>query len=171
MNVSLRNDAHLLAISRLIDDRPEERIFQVDRSIFTDPKVFDAELRYIFEATWHFIGLESQVSPPNDFFPPQTGRHPILVTRSAEGKVGAFLNTCRHRGTIVCPFKQGRQKFHVCRYHGWAYDSAGRNISVTEQATGQYPPAFSNESHDLIPVARLGRYCRFLVARLFGHVA
>ena len=131
MNVSIRNDAHLLAISKLIDDRPEERVFQVDRSIFIDPKVFEAELRHIFEATWNFIGLESQVARPNDFFTTHIGRHPILVARSAEGNVGAFLNTCRHRGTIVCPFKQGRQKFHVCRYHGWAYDSSGRNISVT----------------------------------------
>lgn len=170
MNVSIRNDAHLLAISKLVDDRPQERVFQVDRSIFTDPKVFEAELRYIFEATWNFVGLESQVARPNDFFTTHIGRHPILVTRSAEGKIGAFLNTCRHRGTIVCPFKQGRQKFHVCRYHGWAYDSSGRNISVTEEASGQYPPSFSNANHDLIPVARLGNYRGFLFASLSPDV-
>ncbi|MGL3210216.1 Rieske 2Fe-2S domain-containing protein [Bradyrhizobium sp. BR 1433] len=98
------------------------------------------------------------------------GRHPILVMRSTEGKVGAFLNTCRHRGTIVCPFKQGRQKFHVCRYHGWAYDSGGRNVSVTEEASGQYPPSFSNSNHDLLPVARLGSYRGFLFASLSADV-
>jgi len=60
MNAPLRHDANqLLAIARLIDDRPKERVFEVDRSIFTDPKVFDAELRYIFESTWNFIGMES----------------------------------------------------------------------------------------------------------------
>jgi phenylpropionate dioxygenase-like ring-hydroxylating dioxygenase large terminal subunit len=171
MNAPLRHDAaQLLSIARLIDDRPKERVFQVDRSIFTDPKVFDAELRYVFEATWNFIGLESQIARPNDFITTHIGRHPILLMRSAEGKVGAFLNTCRHRGTIVCPFKQGRQKFHVCRYHGWAYDSAGRNVSVTDEASGQYPPSFSNENHDLIPVARLGSYRGFLFASLSADV-
>ena len=160
----------LLAMSKLVDDRPHERVFQVDRSIFTDPSVFEAELRYVFEATWNFIGLESQVSNPNDFVTTHIGRHPILVTRSTEGKIGAFLNTCRHRGTIVCPFKQGRQKFHVCRYHGWAYDSSGRNISITEEAAGQYPPSFAKENHDLIPVARLGSYRGFVFASLSPDV-
>ena len=171
MNAPLRNEAaQLLAISRLVDDRPNERIFEVDRSIFTDPKVFDAELRYIFEATWNFIGLESQIASPNDFVTTHIGRHSILLTRSAQGKVGAFLNTCRHRGTVVCPFKQGRQKFHVCRYHGWAYDSGGRNVSVTEEASGQYPRSFSDENHDLVPVARLGSYRGFLFASLSADV-
>lgn len=171
MNAASQNHAaRLREISRLIDDRPSERIFEVDRRIFTDPDVFDAELRHIFEATWNFVGLESQIARPNDFVTTHIGRHPILVMRSAEGKVGAFLNTCRHRGTIVCPFKQGRQKFHVCRYHGWAYDSSGRNISVTEEANGQYPPSFSNQNHDLLPVARLGSYRGFLFASLSADV-
>ncbi len=102
--------ARLREISRLIDDRPSERIFEVDRRIFTDPEIFDAELRHVFEATWNFIGLESQVAKPNDFVTTHIGRHPILVMRSAEGKVGAFLNTCRHRGTIVCPLQAGPAK-------------------------------------------------------------
>ncbi|KWV59550.1 hypothetical protein AS156_31370 [Bradyrhizobium macuxiense] len=159
-----------MAISKLIDDRPDEAIFQIDRRLFSDPDVFEAELRYIFEATWNFIGLESQISKPNDFVTTNIGRHPILLMRGTDGKIGAFLNTCRHRGTIVCPFKQGRQKFHVCRYHGWAYDSNGRNVSITEEASGQYPRSFSNENHDLIPVARLGSYRGFIFASLSPDV-
>ncbi|WP_235999997.1 hypothetical protein [Bradyrhizobium uaiense] len=62
--------ARLLEISRLIDDRPAERIFQVDRRIFSDPEVFDAELRHVFEATWNFIGLESQIPGPTTSSPP-----------------------------------------------------------------------------------------------------
>lgn len=171
MNAPLRGDnAHLLAMSRLVMDRPQDQSFEVDRSVFTDPEIFEAELRYVFEATWNFVGLESQIARPNDFITTQIGRHPILLTRDATGKVGAFLNTCRHRGTVVCPFKKGRQKFHVCRYHGWAYDSSGRNVTVTEEATGQYPPAFSNADHNLIPVARLGSYRGFVFASLSPDV-
>jgi phenylpropionate dioxygenase-like ring-hydroxylating dioxygenase large terminal subunit len=171
MSSAIQNEAaKLLAMARLVDDRPDEHAFQIDRSIFTDQSVFEAELRYIFEATWNFIGLESQIARPNDFVTTHVGRHPILLMRSAEGKIGAFLNTCRHRGTIVCPFKQGRQKFHVCRYHGWAYDSSGRNISVTDEATGQYPRSFTDANHDLIPVARLGSYRGFLFASLSADV-
>ena len=99
---ALRSQASdLLALARFVDDRPEDRVFELDRRIFTDPKVFDAELRYIFEATWNFIGLESQIARPNDFITTHIGRHPILVMRGADGKVGAFLNTCRHRGAPI----------------------------------------------------------------------
>ncbi len=117
-------------------------------------------------------GISSGWNPksqnPTTHHPTHIGRHPILVMRSAEGKVGAFLNTCRHRGTIVCPFKQGRQKFHVCRYHGWAYDSAGRNISVTEEASGQYPPSFSNANHESHPGGAAGRLPRLSVCEPVG---
>ncbi len=64
--------------------------FRSTGAFFTDPKVFDAELRYIFEATWNFIGLESQVAQPNDFFTTYVGRHPILVTRSAKATLAHF---------------------------------------------------------------------------------
>ncbi|WP_052363172.1 aromatic ring-hydroxylating oxygenase subunit alpha [Bradyrhizobium sp. DOA9] len=167
---SSNSTVRLQAISRMVEDRPEENVFRVSRSIFVDPEVFDAELRYIFESTWNFIGLESQIARPNDFITTHIGRHPILLMRSAEGKIGAFLNTCRHRGTIVCPFKQGRQRFHVCRYHGWAFDSGGRNVSITEEANGQYPPFFALENHDLLPVARLESYRGFLFASLSPDV-
>lgn len=170
MNAPLRRDATLATMAALVDDRPAEQVFQVDRRVFTDPEVFEAELRHVFEATWNFVALESQVRRPHDFITTHIGRHPILVTRNKDGVVGAFLNTCRHRGTVVCPFKRGRQKFHVCRYHGWAYDSGGRNVSVTEEATGQYPPAFADAGHDLIPVARLGSYRGFLFASLSADV-
>ncbi len=154
----------------LIDDRPDDQVFQVDRRVFTDPAVFAAEMRYVFEATWVFVGLETQVARPNDFITTTIGRHPVLLTRDGTGQLGCFLNTCRHRGTIVCPFKQGQQKFHVCRYHGWAYDSAGRNISVTDQVEGQYPPSFLDASHDLIKVARLDSYRGFVFASLSADV-
>lgn len=170
MNAPLKRNAALLALSALVDDRPADQVFTIDRRMFTDPEVFEAELLHVFEATWNFVGLESQVARPHDFFTTTIGRQPVLVTRDKAGRVGAFLNTCRHRGTVVCPFKHGRQKFHVCRYHGWAYDSGGRNVSVTDESTGQYPQAFSNAGHDLVPVARLGSYRGFLFASLSADV-
>ena len=44
-----------------IDDRPEEKIFRVHRDVFTDPAIFEMELKFIFERTWNFLGLESQI--------------------------------------------------------------------------------------------------------------
>jgi phenylpropionate dioxygenase-like ring-hydroxylating dioxygenase large terminal subunit len=153
-------------IASLIDDRPGDGIFQVDSAVFTDEAIFEAEMTAIFEGTWIFIGLESQLPAPHSFFTTHIGRQPVLVMKDGEGKIGCFLNTCRHRGTLLCPLKHGRQKYHTCRYHGWSYDSGGANVLVTAEATGQYASSFTEADHDLIQVARFDSYRGLLFASL-----
>lgn len=160
----------MIDIDALIDDRPEEGVFRVRREIFRDPAVYEAELAHIFEGTWIFIGLASQVRRPHDYFTTHVGRQPVLVTRDAQGELHCFYNSCRHRGTMVCPYQGGNAKFHVCRYHGWAYDSSGRNVAITDERDGQYPPAFRNEDHGLLPVPRFDSYRGLLFASLSPDV-
>ena len=58
------------ALSALIDDRPDDGVFRVNRAIFDDPAVFELEMRRIFEGGWVFLGLAVQAprrtisSPP-----------------------------------------------------------------------------------------------------------
>src|SRR5436190_23323752 len=98
LNAPVRHNSGLRDIAALLDDRPEEQIFQVDRRVFTDPDVYEAEVRYVFEGTWNFVGLETQIAEPDAFITTYIGRHPILLTRSKDGKINCLLNTCRHRG-------------------------------------------------------------------------
>ena len=44
-----------------IDDRVEEGVFRVHRDLFADPAIFELEMRHLFEATWNFVALESQL--------------------------------------------------------------------------------------------------------------
>ena len=157
-------------LASLLDDRVEADVFRVSRSAFTDPEVFARELTHVFESTWVFVGLESQLRKANDFLTNHIGRQPILITRDGAGTLKCFLNTCRHRGTVVCPFKRGNQKFHVCRYHGWSYDSAGRNVSITDEKDGQYPASFQGDDHNLLPVANFANYRGFMFASLSPEV-
>ena len=160
----------MVDIERLIEDRASDGVFRVHRDVFRDRAVFDLEVARVFEGTWIFVGLESQLPATNDFFTSHIGRQPILVTRDRTGELHCFLNTCRHRGTIVCPFADGNAALHVCRYHGWSYDAAGRNRAITDEADGQYPAAFRNADHDLLPVARFGNYRGLLFASLSAEV-
>jgi len=159
-----------LDVDALIDDRPDEGVFRVNRRAFTDPKLFDLEMRHIFEATWVFVGLESQVAAPHDFFTASIGRQPVIVSRDGDGKLGCFLNTCRHRGAQVCPWRSGNRKYHVCPYHGWSYDSGGRNVGITHPRDANYPTGFADQSHDLVPVARFEGYKGLLFASLSPDV-
>ena len=159
--------AHLRAL--IIDD-PQGRDFRVHRDVFRDPEVFDWEMRHIFEATWIFLGLESQVPSPHDYMTAFIGRHPVVVSRDAKGELHCFINSCRHRGALVCHRAFGNRKYHVCQYHGWAYDSSGRNVYLKDRDQAAYPPSFDREDHDLVRVRQFASYRGFLFASLADDV-
>jgi phenylpropionate dioxygenase-like ring-hydroxylating dioxygenase large terminal subunit len=58
------------------------------------------------------------------------GGTPLLVVRGDDGRVRAFRNACRHRGTPVAE-GSGCASVFVCPYHGWAYRLDGALKSVT----------------------------------------
>ncbi|MDX3906761.1 MAG: SRPBCC family protein [Pigmentiphaga sp.] len=157
-------------VDRLLDDRTGEGIFRVHRDAFCSPAVFEHELRSIFENTWVFVGLASQLAAPHDFFTTRIGRQPVLVTRDGEGRLHCLLNSCRHRGMVVTAQRSGNRRTHTCRYHGWVYGSDGGNQYVANQAEGRYPGWFDQADHGLAPVARFDRHRDFLFASLSADV-
>ena len=157
-------------VSQFVEDQPDAGVFRVRHDAFRDPALFELEMSRIFEATWLFVGLESELPKPHDFITTQLGRVPIIVTRDGAGQLRGFRNSCRHRGNLVCPFQRGHQRTHVCRYHGWAYDSGGRNLTITGQEHGQYPAGFAAADHNLVPLGRLEAYRGFVFASLVPDV-
>ncbi len=153
--------------SQLVDDRPAEGIFRVHPDVYSDPQVFEFEQRYVFERTWMFLGLESQIAHPHDYLLAWIGRLPVLISHGADGVRRAFLNVCRHKGTLLCRLESGNRKFHVCPYHGWAYDSAGRIADVKDHASGAYSAGFAREDHNLVPLGAFASY----KGLMFGSVS
>ena len=47
----------------MIDDRPDDNVFRVNRAAFTDANTFDREMSQIFDRCWLYIGHESQKVP------------------------------------------------------------------------------------------------------------
>jgi len=145
-------------VGRWVDDRPQEGIFRVHKDVYSDPEVFELEIKYIFERTWCFLGHESQVAKPHDWLATHIARTPVLVTRNAAGSVRAFVNACRHKGAKLTRTERGTRRVHVCPYHGWTYDGDGRNVDVKNRKDGGYPEAFDRDGHDLLPLARVASY-------------
>jgi 3-phenylpropionate/trans-cinnamate dioxygenase alpha subunit len=102
----------------------------VNRKIFADPEIYKQELEQVFARSWLFLGHESQIPNPGDFFNTKMGEDPILVTRGKDGKVNAMLNSCRHRGNSVERSDLGNRNNFMCTYHGWTYDLEGKLITV-----------------------------------------
>lgn len=150
-----------------VDDRPADGVFRVHPAVYTDPQLFALEQSLLFERTWNFLGLESQLPAPHDYIVSYIGRLPVLVMRDARGRIGAFLNVCRHKGNLLVRNEAGNRKFHTCPYHGWAYDSGGKLADIKDRAAGAYSAAFDADDHDLVPLGRLAAY----KGLLFGSVS
>lgn len=157
-------------VSRLVDDRPADGVFRVHRDVYADPALFALEQQHVFERTWSYLCHESQVARPFDYRATHIGRVPVLVTRNAQGGVGAFLNACRHKGALLTRAEHGQRRYHVCPYHGWAYDCDGRNVGVKDEQAGCYADAFAAENHDLLPLARVASYKGFVFGSLHADV-
>ncbi len=95
------------------------------RLIYTDPEIFELELKYIFSRAWIYVGHESQLRQPGDFFTTRIGRERVIVARHTNGEVYAFHNRCAHRGAEVCPAVEGNAKHFICPYHAWTYRTDG----------------------------------------------
>jgi 3-phenylpropionate/trans-cinnamate dioxygenase alpha subunit len=103
---------------------------EIDRSIFSDPEIFELEMTQIFGRSWLFLCHESQIPKKGDFFEAPIGRDNVLVVRQRDGGIKGLLNTCAHRGNAVCRAEEGNVKNFMCTYHGWTYDIAGKLIGV-----------------------------------------
>lgn len=155
-----------LNLRDLVDDRPQDGIFRVNRAMFSDPDIFDLEMKHVFEGGWVFIGMATQAENPHDYFSGFIGRVPIIVSRDGEGELHCFVNACPHKGVRLVQKLCGNARRHVCPYHSWTFDSAGINRNLKWQKSGCYAPAFDQENHDLAKVARFGEYRGFLFASL-----
>lgn len=157
-------------LADLVDDRPDDGVFRVNRALFSDPELFDLEMKHIFEGGWVFLGLASQAERTHDFFTTRIGRIPVIVARGKDDVLRAFVNSCPHKGARVATQPSGNARLFACPYHSWTFDSSGACKNVKWHNAGAYGQGFTEESHDLVPIARFGEYRGFLFGSLNADV-
>jgi len=110
-------------INFYVDDRLAGGAFLGRSSVCTDPGLFELEMKYVFERTWSFLAIDSQMANPNDFVSAQIGRTPVLVTLTPRHQIKGFNNACRHKRepgiypdlSVVGGFEMGGETgFHAC---------------------------------------------------------
>lgn len=144
----------------LVINEPEAMHFQVHRSTLVDPRILELEQRRIFDVCWIYVGHESEVRAPGDFRTRTLCGRPVILCRDSQNNVRVFLNTCRHRGTVVCREPEGNATYYVCFYHGWTYDRDGNLDRVPGQSA--YPPSFSKSDFGLKEPPRIAAYRGFV---------
>lgn len=108
------------------------RMVQLPVNIYTDADILAAEMKSVFRHHPMLVGHTSSVREPGSYLLSDWSSFPYVIVRNTDGRLRAFLNTCRHRGARLVSGKEPCLKAFVCPFHGWTYGLDGRLKGVTK---------------------------------------
>lgn len=149
--------------------RPIGELVQADqglvkRAIFSDDEIFQQEIKQIFGRAWLFVGHESLVPNPDDYFVSQMGTDSVILTRNRQGQIQVLLNSCSHRGMKLCRYDHGNNRTFTCPYHGWSFSTDGQLVERPGELVGvpgfakHYMSELDKKSWGLKSVAQVHNY-------------
>ncbi len=151
----------------IIDDR-ERGIFRVHRSSMTSVDLFQMERELIFNRCWIYLGHESEVENPGDYRRRTVAGRPLFFARGNDGQVRVFLNTCTHRGALICRRDKGNAEVLQCFYHAWTFNISGELIGVPGEDA--YGPHFYRGELGLKQPPRVESYRGFVFVSFNPYV-
>jgi p-cumate 2,3-dioxygenase alpha subunit len=143
-------------VAELIVDRPEAGLFRVHRSAMTSPELFALERERIFNRCWLYVAHESELPRPGDYRRRTVAGRPLFIVRGGDGEVRVLLNTCTHRGAMICRRDEGNDEVFQCFYHAWTFNNRGELIGTPDP--DGYPPGFDRAERALQAPPRVASY-------------
>src|SRR6266513_4416961 len=128
-------------------------------SAYTDPSLQALEREGIFVRAWQYVGHLAELGEGAGYVAGRVGDIPVVVTRDRDGVLRAFLNVCRHRGSVLASGAGARETLQ-CPYHAWTY---GLDGTLKAAPRSSREPGFDCEGISLRP-ASVGTWGPFLFA-------
>jgi phenylpropionate dioxygenase-like ring-hydroxylating dioxygenase large terminal subunit len=116
---------------------PEDWLVRADgfvpKARYTSTAFADLEFERLWPRVWQVAAREEELGAAGDYVEYTIGDESILIVRATDGTIGAFHNTCLHRGTRLA---SGAGSFPdaciQCPYHGWQYGLDGTLALVVD---------------------------------------
>ncbi len=143
-------------IRDLIIDDPMQGIFRVHRSAMTSDEIFELEQQRVLDRCWLYVGHESEIPTPGDYKRRQVGGRPIMFVRGSDNQIRVLLNTCPHRGALVCRQDEGNANIFQCFYHAWTFNNKGELIGTPEEEG--YALGFDRSERSMSPPPKFDNY-------------
>ena len=122
--------------------------YSLEQAFYTDPAIYELELERIVYRNWILAGHASELSRPGDFKVVSVARESAIIVHGDDGRLRAFANVCRHRGSLVCLEQRGNTDKFSCPYHGWMYGLDGQLTAARDM-----PAGFDKSAYGLKPVS------------------
>ena len=119
--------------NKTTDQAPDVMSNSIDA--YVDEARYKKEVDRIFKNLPLALCLSSELPKENTHRAMNVIDTPVLITRSEDKKIRAFLNVCRHRGSKVCEEGSGENRNFICPYHAWTYNHEGKLIGMYGEKT------------------------------------
>jgi benzoate/toluate 1,2-dioxygenase subunit alpha len=141
---------------------------EVHRDVYVSEEVFQLEMEHMFPNSWVYVGHDSQVPNPGDYYGTTIGTQPILLVRHTDGTVKVLHNRCPHKGTRITSETCGNTgKFFRCPYHAWSFKTDGSLLAIPLKKG--YENTGFEQSHaatGMAPVRHVRNYRGFVFAKI-----
>lgn len=97
---------------------------------YISDEIYEIERDRIFHSGWMLAARADRLDNGNRTVVDIVGES-VLITRDLDGRLHAFANVCRHRGSRLCDGQDdSKQGSLMCPYHAWTYALDGRLIAT-----------------------------------------
>ena len=130
----------------------EKSVQSLPLQSYYNPKNFEDELSAIWQKEWLYVCHEKSIKNPLEFITLKISNYNIIILRDKKSQLVAYLNTCRHRGSILCDEDSGKLKKNLlsCKYHQWSYNASDGKLVKTSSFV--IPDNFKSDDHALYKV-------------------
>lgn len=117
---------------------------------YTSSEVQQQERELIWNKVWQIVGRADELPESGDWKVYKIFDQSFVVVRGRDGKLRGFVNSCRHRGNILCAESKGHSGRFTCPYHLWTYGLDGQLLAV---ARPDLVGDIDKSEHSLVEVA------------------
>ncbi len=107
------------------------------RDRYVEADWYGKEVSRVFERQWFCVGREEEIPEPGDHLVCDVVGESVIITRTRDDDLAAYINLCRHRGSQLTDAAGKPSQVELgptdtfkgsiqCPYHAWTYSFDGR---------------------------------------------
>ncbi len=105
-------------------------VLKVPASNYFEPVRWEKEMRQVFRRMPLMLAMTAELKEVGDYKAMDAGGVPVLMARTDDGTVKAYVNMCSHRGSQIMEEGCGNANRFSCPYHAWSYNTQGELIGI-----------------------------------------
>jgi carnitine monooxygenase subunit len=105
-------------------------VLKVPVGKYFEEERWQQEIKLIFKRIPLMLAMTAELKEPGDYKSMNAGGVPVLISRTEDGEVKAFVNMCAHRGAQIMDEGCGNTHRFTCPYHAWTFNGHGDLIGI-----------------------------------------